>query len=122
MCGFDCMEITACPQCKTKHITKEMKRKETNTQNSIEYKCKICGYKGSPLLLEQYEGLFQGIKPSNHQFIGPWEIHTRLDTGQNKILYVLWEDARDCVHSLQLKQGDRITVTVDEKIWCIEKE
>ncbi|MEM0492387.1 MAG: hypothetical protein QXS02_00280 [Candidatus Thermoplasmatota archaeon] len=112
------MEVVSCPHCGNKQL------KNTNdekTQVKTSYKCIICGYEGTPVVLEQYEGVFQGIKPAPG-FIGPWDIHVKLDNGEKKILTVLWDDARDCIKSLNLKKGDRITVTIDEKIWCITKK
>jgi len=115
------MEVTTCPHCGSKQIQQEIIKEVVLNDVAVDYVCKVCGYQGLPLILEKYEGIFQGIKPAASRLIGPWEIQTRLDSGKKKVLPVLWEDARDCVHSLQLKKGDRITVIVDEKIWCIDK-
>lgn len=113
------VEVNTCPQCGSKHIQHENSKELVLDSSS--YICKVCGYKGSPLILEKYEGVFQGIKSSVPGFIGPWEIQFRLDDGKRKTLEVIWEDARDCIRSLDLKKGDRIAVTIDEKIWCIDK-
>jgi len=115
------MELATCPQCGSKQISRETKKNIILDKPTTEYVCRVCGYQGAPLILEKYEGFFQGIKSEVPGFIGPWEIQTRLDNGERKTLSMLWEDARDCIRSLQLKKGDRIAVTVDEKIWCIEK-
>jgi hypothetical protein len=115
------MELTTCPQCGSKHIQQASINDVVLDKSTIKYECKICGYQGLPLIIEKYEGVFQGIKSAVPGLIGPWEIQTRLDNGERKTLSVLWEDARDCIRSLELKKGDRITVTVDEKIWCIDK-
>jgi hypothetical protein len=115
------MELTTCPQCRSKQIHEKRIKDIVINEVIINYECKVCGYQGTPLILEKYEGVFQGIKSAVPGFIGPWEILTRLDNGERKILSVLWEDARDCIRSLELKKGDRITVTIDEKIWCIDK-
>jgi len=115
------MEFTTCPQCGNKHIQQKKIHDTVFDKPTVEYVCKICGYQGVPLICEKYEGVFQGIASEVPGFIGPWVIRTRLDNGQRKTLSVLWEDARDCIHSLRLKKGDRITVTVDEKVWCIDK-
>jgi transposase-like protein len=115
------MELTTCPQCGSKQIQHEIIKDVILNKPTIDYRCKVCGYHCTPLLLEKYEGIFQGIKPEVPGFIGPWAIHTRLDNGERKTLSVLWEDARDCIRSLGLKKGDRITVTVDQEIWCIDK-
>lgn len=115
------MELTTCPKCGSKHITQVSTNNIFLDTPSVEYICKGCGYQGAPLILEKYEGIFHGIKSAVPGFIGPWEIQTKLDNGERKTLSVLWEDARDCIRSLNLKKGDRITVSVDEKIWCIDK-
>jgi hypothetical protein len=115
------MERIACPHCGNKQMQQEMAKNAIAKKSFLDYRCKVCGYKGTPLILEKYEGIFQGIKPEVPGFIGPWAIHTRLDNGQRKTLSVLWEDARDCIRSLGLKKGDRITVTVDQEVWCIDK-
>jgi DNA-directed RNA polymerase subunit RPC12/RpoP len=115
------MEVTTCPHCGSKQIQQETLKDIVLNEAAVDYICKECGYQGAPIVLEKYEGAFQGIKPAIPGFIGPWEIQTRLDNGEKKILPVLWEDARDCIQSLRLKKGDRITVTVDEKIWCVDK-
>ena len=115
------MEFTTCPQCGNKHIPQEKIHDVILDKPTVDYTCKVCGYQGVPLICEKYDGVFQGIKSAVPGFIGPWEIQTRLDNGERKTLSMLWEDARDCIRSLQLKKGDRITVTVDEKIWCIDK-
>ena len=115
------MELTTCPQCRSKQIQQEIIKDVVLDKTTPDYVCKKCGYQGLPLIIERYEGIFQGIKSAVPGFIGPWEIQTRLDNGEKKILPVLWEDARDCIHSLQLQKGDRITVTIDEKIWCIDR-
>jgi len=115
------MELATCPQCGSKHIQKETIKDVVLDKPTAEYVCKVCGYQGVPLILEKYEGIFQGIRSEFPGFIGPWEIQTKLDNGERKTLSMLWEDARDCIRSLQLKKGDRITVTLDEKIWCIER-
>jgi hypothetical protein len=115
------MELTTCPQCGSKQIQQKKIEDVVLKKPTIEYTCKLCGYHGAPLILEKYEGVFQGIKPEAPGFIGPWAIHTRLDNGERKTLSVLWEDARDCIRSLELKKGDRILVTVDKEVWCIDK-
>ena len=115
------MEVTTCPHCGSIHIQQETLKDIVLNEDIVDYICMECGYQGEPLILEKYEGVFQGIKSAIPGFIGPWEIQTRLDNGEKKILQVLWEDARDCIQSLRLKKGDRITVTIDEKIWCIDK-
>ena len=115
------MELTTCPQCGSKQIQQKITRDVVLKKPTIDYKCTMCGYQGVPLVLEKYEGVFQGIKPEVPGFIGPWAIQTRLDDGKRKTLSVLWEDARDCIRSLELKKGDRITVTVDKEVWCIDK-
>ena len=115
------MEITTCPHCGSKHMQQETVKDAVINESVLSYICKDCGYQGAPLVFERYEGIFQGIKSSIPGFIGPWEIQTCLDNGEKKILTVLWEDARECIKSLGLKKGDRIVVTVDEKIWCINR-
>lgn len=115
------MEVNTCPHCGSKKIQQETIKDKILSENTKEYICTECGYQGEPLAIEKYEGIFQGIKPSPSGFIGPWEIQTRLDNGEKKRLPALWEDARDCIRSLKLKKGDRIIVTVDQKIWCINK-
>ena len=115
------MDVTTCPHCGSKQIQQEAIRNINLNDATVDYVCKECGYQGAPLLLEKYEGVFQGIKPTVPGFIGPWEIKTKLDNGEKRTLTVLWEDARDCIKSLKLKKGDRIIVTVDEKIWCIDR-
>jgi hypothetical protein len=112
------MKVASCPNCGERQLRN--KKQEKTTSKTI-YKCRICGYEGSPVILEQYEGVFQGVRPAPG-FIGPWDILVKLDNGERKLLTVLWEDARDCIKSLKLQRGDRVTVTVDEKIWCITKE
>lgn len=115
------MELATCPQCGSKYIQPENIKDTVLDKSTTEYVCKVCGYQGIPLILEKYEGIFHGIKSAVPGFIGPWEIQTRLDNNELKTLMMVWKDARDCVRSLKLKKGDRITVTVDEKVWCIEK-
>jgi hypothetical protein len=115
------MELTTCPQCGSKQIQQKITKDVVLNKPTIDCRCTVCGYQGAPLILEKYEGVFQGIKPEVPGFIGPWVIHTRLDNGERKTLSVLWEDARDCIRSLGLKKGDRITITVDKQIWCIDK-
>ena len=115
------MDLTTCPQCGSKHIKQVSTEDVVLDRSATEYLCNECGYQGTPLILEKYEGVFQGIKSAVPGFVGPWEIQTRLDNGEKRTLSVLWEDARDCIRSLNLKKGDRITVAVDEKIWCIDK-
>jgi len=115
------MQITTCPKCGCKSfLEKLISDLVLNTCRST-YICKDCGFQGSPLVIEQYEGTFLGIKSSVPGFIGPWEIKTRLDNGEKKVIEVLWEDARDCIKSLKLKKGDKIKITIDEKLWCLEK-
>ena len=115
------MELTTCPHCGSNQIEQETITDIVLNDTTFDYICKVCGYQGQPLILEKYEGIFQGIKSAGPTLIGPWEICTRLDNGEKKTLSVLWDDARDCVHSLELRKGDRISVIVDEKIWRISK-
>jgi len=100
----------------------EIKVKDLILNNyTITHICKNCGCEGPPSISERYDGIFQGIKSSVPGFIGPWEIKTQLDDGTTKTLIVKWKDAREYIQSLSLKKGDKIKVTLDEKIWCIEK-
>ena len=115
------MELTTCPHCGSNKIQSEIIEDVVLKKPTSDYRCKVCGYKGAPLILEKYEGVFQGIKPETPGFIGPWAIYIRLDNGNKKTLSVRWEDARDCIRSLDLKKGDRITVSVDQEVWCIDK-
>lgn len=115
------MQLKACPRCGSRDLG-EIKVKDLVLNNyTTTHICKECGCEGPPSILEKYGGVFQGIKSSVPGFIGPWGIKTQLDDGSAKILTVKWKDARDCIQSLDLKKGDKIEVTVDEKIWCIEK-
>ncbi len=115
------MEVTTCPQCGSKITCPENIRDVVLNDYTLEYTCKDCGYSGMPIISEKYEGIFQGLKPPVPGFVGVWEISTRLSNGEKKVLSVLWDDARDCIQTLQIKKGDKIKVTIDEKIWCIEK-
>ena len=117
------MEVLVCPQCGSKDFYQTTIQDEVATDSSKKWECscKECGYRGIPIILDKYEGTFQGSQPSNPGFIGPWIIRTRLDSGEEKVLEVLWEDAQDCIQALQLKRGDKIRVTLDQKVWCIER-
>lgn len=117
------MEILACPQCGSKKICQTTIDDKVSVDYNKKWRCtcKECGYHGVPDILEKYEGIFQGSQPSIPGFIGPWILRTRLDNGEEKVLEVLWEDAQDCIQALQLKRGDEIIVTLDQKVWCIEK-
>jgi len=119
--GIIGMELSTCPQCGSHKIQPETKTDTVLHTQPSQYLCQICGYEGQPLILEQYEGVFQGLSSAGPRLIGPWEIHTRLDNGEKKALAMLWEDARDCVASLNLKKGDRISVIVDKTLWRITK-
>lgn len=71
--------------------------------------------------MEEYEGRFIQARPSIAGLPAPWIIITEIDNGETKNLKVHWEDARDCVKQLDLKKGDRIKISHDEKEWSIEK-
>jgi len=117
------MEILACPQCGSKNFCRSTTKDKVSTNNNkkLECSCKECGYHGIPIILDKYIGTFRGFYPSFSGFIGPWTLRTRLDDGVEKVLDVLWEDAQACIQALQLKKGDEIRVTLDQKVWCIEK-
>jgi len=116
------MEILPCPQCGSKTFCLTAIEDKTSDGNKgWTGVCKECGYRSTPTILEKYEGTFQGSQPSSPGFIGLWVLKIRLDNGKEKLLEVLWEDAQTCVQFLQLKRGDRIKVTIGEKLWHVEK-
>ena len=117
------MEVFACPQCGSKKICQTIINDSSSFVNNEKWKCTCeeCGYKGIPIIMEKYEGTFQGSQPSKPGFIGPWKFRTLLDDGEDKYFDLLWEDAQDCIEALKLERGDRIKVTLDEKVWCVEK-
>ncbi len=117
------MELLACPQCGSKNFCQTTLKYEMVTDDNKKWDlaCKECGYQGIPIILDKYEGIFQGAQPSSLGFIGLWILRTRLDSGEEKVLEVLREDAQDCIQALQLKRGDEIRVILDQKVWYIER-
>ena len=116
------MEILPCPQCGSKTFClTEIEEQVTNGNKGWVGVCKECGYRSTSIIIENYEGTFQGLQPSSPGLRGPGVLKIRLYDGTEKILEVLWEDAQACVQFLQLKVGDRVKVTIDEKLWHVEK-
>ncbi len=112
------MEITACPKCGCRNfIVPNNKEKELPAKGI----CKECGYNGLLKIWDEYVGIFQGLQPPVPGLLGPWKIIVLMEKGEKKNLSALWEDARDCIKSLNLKKGDKIKVIIDEKVWCIER-
>jgi hypothetical protein len=114
------MEVPVCPKCNSRDLQQHSVHDAVLHRSSSLCTCKECGYKGLPTQIEEYEGIFQGLKPPVPGFIGPWGIMTKLSDGDTKILLMFWEDARDCVTRLHLRKGTRIRVILESRLWKVE--
>jgi hypothetical protein len=114
------MEVPVCPKCNSKNLRQHSVRDTVLNRSSQICTCNQCGYKGAPIQIEEYEGVFLGLQPPVPGIIGPWGIMTKLPNGETKILLMFWEDARDCVQRLHLRKGTRIRVILEAKLWQVE--